>query len=125
MIKNPKERLGSKGDAEEIKKHPYFKDVNWDDVYNKKIPPPSLKVKGGVTEYFSKPRLFMDDEDYEKERISNGQTDCGSQRFEGWSFVQNLKDLKDSNKPKDLKPIEKKDNKKKENLFVDEKKKKK
>jgi len=29
-------RLGSgKNDAYDIKKHPYFKDVNWDDVYDR------------------------------------------------------------------------------------------
>jgi hypothetical protein len=34
-------RLGSgKADAEEIKKHSFFKDVNFDDVLNKRIPPP-------------------------------------------------------------------------------------
>jgi hypothetical protein len=33
--------LGSgKADAEEIKRHPFFKDVSFDDVLNKRIPPP-------------------------------------------------------------------------------------
>ncbi|CRG97095.1 rac-beta serine/threonine protein kinase, putative [Plasmodium gallinaceum] len=39
--KNPNKRLGSGiTDAEEIKKHPFFKSVNWDDVLNKKVKPP-------------------------------------------------------------------------------------
>jgi len=25
---------------EEVKEHPFFADVNWDDVLNKRIPPP-------------------------------------------------------------------------------------
>ena len=41
LTRDPTRRLGSgKGDAEEIKRHPFFKDVNWDDVVNKRIPPP-------------------------------------------------------------------------------------
>lgn len=26
--------------AEEIKEHPYFNDINWDDVYERKYQPP-------------------------------------------------------------------------------------
>lgn len=41
LTRDPNRRLGSgKADAEEIKAHPFFKDVNWDDVVNKRIPPP-------------------------------------------------------------------------------------
>lgn len=41
LTRDPSKRLGSgKADAEEIKRHPFFKDVNWDDVMGKKIPPP-------------------------------------------------------------------------------------
>lgn len=41
-------RLGFKGDALEIKQHPFFNSVDWDDVYYKRIKPPpfeSLKTK--------------------------------------------------------------------------------
>ena len=41
MTRDPTRRLGSgKADAEEIKRHPFFKDVNFDDVLHKRIPPP-------------------------------------------------------------------------------------
>jgi len=41
LTRDPSRRLGSgKEDAEEIKRQPFFKDVNWDDVFNKRIPPP-------------------------------------------------------------------------------------
>lgn len=41
LTRDPNRRLGSgQGDAEEIKIHPFFKDVSWDDVFNKRIPPP-------------------------------------------------------------------------------------
>lgn len=37
LKRNPDERLGSARDVEEIKEHEFFKDINWDDLYNKKI----------------------------------------------------------------------------------------
>lgn len=41
LTRDPTRRLGSgKSDAEEIKRHPFFKDVNFDDVLHKRIPPP-------------------------------------------------------------------------------------
>lgn len=41
LTRDPNRRLGSgKSDAEEIKAHPFFRDVNWDDVMKKRIPPP-------------------------------------------------------------------------------------
>ncbi|KAL4470787.1 hypothetical protein ABPG73_000047 [Tetrahymena malaccensis] len=44
LNRNPKERLGSKGDSEEIKAHPFFKNVNWDDIYTGKVKAPSFEV---------------------------------------------------------------------------------
>jgi hypothetical protein len=46
LNRNPAKRLGSgKGDAEEIKKHPWFKTINWVDAINKKLKPPKPVVK--------------------------------------------------------------------------------
>ena len=39
LQRDPTKRLGANG-AEEIKRHPFFKDVNFADVLNKRIPPP-------------------------------------------------------------------------------------
>jgi serum/glucocorticoid-regulated kinase 2 len=36
LQKNPKERLGYKGAAEEIKKHPWFRTINFNDLLEKK-----------------------------------------------------------------------------------------
>ena len=53
MINNSNERLGKKG-AEEIKKHPFFKDVDWDNIRNSKAPfIPELKNEYD-TKYFEK-----------------------------------------------------------------------
>ena len=41
LTRDPNRRLGSgKGDAEEIKAHPFFKDVDWSAVLEKRYPPP-------------------------------------------------------------------------------------
>lgn len=38
---DPDDRLGSSvKDAEEIKNHKFFENVDWDNVYKKQIPPP-------------------------------------------------------------------------------------
>lgn len=41
FVVNPKQRLGS-GGAFEIKSHPFFLNVNWDDIYNLKVRPPFM-----------------------------------------------------------------------------------
>ena len=47
LIKDPKQRLGSgAGDAEDVMAHPFFRDLNWQDVYDRKVTPlwkPSMK----------------------------------------------------------------------------------
>lgn len=40
MVKDPKKRLGYTNDAAEIKKHPFFKDVDWAAYANLKVTPP-------------------------------------------------------------------------------------
>lgn len=47
LKKNIKARLGTAG-SEEIKNHPWFSDINWDDVYNKRIPAPFIPKTDGV-----------------------------------------------------------------------------
>ncbi|KAI0926894.1 hypothetical protein AcV5_007571 [Taiwanofungus camphoratus] len=48
LTRDPTRRLGSgKSDAEEIKRHPFFKDISFDDVMNKRIPPPYFPTING------------------------------------------------------------------------------
>ncbi|KIW08486.1 hypothetical protein, variant 1 [Verruconis gallopava] len=47
LNRNPKHRLGSQGDAEELKQHPFFADVDWDALSKKNVVPPfKPKLKG-------------------------------------------------------------------------------
>jgi len=45
LNRNPKERLGAKEDSEEIKSHPFFKDINWDDLLSCKIKLPPIECQ--------------------------------------------------------------------------------
>ncbi|CAJ0763871.1 15311_t:CDS:10 [Entrophospora sp. SA101] len=40
LARNPHNRLGSNGDAEDLKRHPFFANVDWNALYNKQVPPP-------------------------------------------------------------------------------------
>ncbi len=43
FTQDPDKRLGSgKDGVEKIKKHPFFKNIDWDAIYNKKIKPPFI-----------------------------------------------------------------------------------
>ena len=51
MTRDPARRLGAgEADAEDIKRHPFFKDVNFEDVYNRRIPPPYFPTIGNATD---------------------------------------------------------------------------
>ncbi len=55
LLRDPIRRLGAgEADAEDIKKHAFFRDVNWDDVYNKRIPAPYFPVITNPTDVSSK-----------------------------------------------------------------------
>ena len=44
-MKNPEKRLGGgKEDAEEVKRHPFFASVNWQEVYDRKVSTQELLI---------------------------------------------------------------------------------
>ena len=85
LQRDPNKRLGSGiRDAMEIREHKYFKDVNWNDVYLKKIKPPVMKNYKKVVKMYNRPRLFAtDDNDCDVSDV--GKTNMLS----GWSFINN------------------------------------
>lgn len=40
LHRNPKKRLGTFGGADEIKKHPFFKNIDWGKLFNRAYRPP-------------------------------------------------------------------------------------
>ena len=77
MKRNPLERLGAGAEgAKEIKNHPFFADISWDDVINKRLTPPFKRRK--VVRREDIPLA-----DYVE---AIGQND--DNRHEGWSFIR-------------------------------------
>ena len=84
LERNPSKRLGGGGrDAQEIKEHPYFKDVDWKKIYEKKIKPPTfVNYMDKAIKKYPKPKLFANDD------LLNRTDDIlAKNMLPGWSFV--------------------------------------
>ncbi|PPR00422.1 hypothetical protein CVT24_004483, partial [Panaeolus cyanescens] len=93
LTRDPTRRLGSgREDAEEIKRQPFFKDVNWDDVLNKRIPPPYFPTINGSAD------TSNFDEEFTREQPTltpvHGQLSSRDQaEFNGFSWVASWADI--------------------------------
>lgn len=58
MIKNFRKRLGSFGDATEIKNHPWLSDIDWNMLQNQKLIPPYIPQNSNWENNFE--RSFFD-----------------------------------------------------------------
>jgi hypothetical protein len=85
LERDPNKRLGgSAKDAQEIKEHPYFKDVDWNKVYNKEIKPPTfVNYMSKVVHMYHKPRQFAQDDLF----VSTDKPNPNE--VMGWSFINN------------------------------------
>jgi serine/threonine protein kinase len=89
LQKDPLKRLGGGiKDALEIKEHEYFKGVNWDDVYNKKVLPPKIKKYSKALQTYNRPRLFANDDNYDVYNTEGNEIYCNNP-LPGWSFINN------------------------------------
>jgi len=92
LTRDPNRRLGSgKEDAEDIKRQPFFKDVNWDDVFHKRIPPPYFPTITGSAD------TSNFDEEFTREQPTltpvHGQLSSRDQaEFNGFSWVASWAD---------------------------------
>ncbi len=78
LNRDPRTRLGSgPEDAEEIKRHPFFSGINWDDVRTRKLKLPRPRVKPPVCDGCSFDGL--------------GEEETGREegRMHRWTFVAN------------------------------------
>ncbi|KAI1789567.1 hypothetical protein LXA43DRAFT_974146 [Ganoderma leucocontextum] len=93
LTRDPTRRLGSgKGDAEEIKRHPFFKDVNFDDVMHKRIPPPYFPTINGTADTSN----FDEEFTREQPTLTPVHTQLSSRdqtEFNGFSWVASWADI--------------------------------
>ncbi|CAD8062818.1 unnamed protein product [Paramecium sonneborni] len=76
LVRDPSQRLGAKTDAEEIKKHSFFKNINWDDIYNKVQDGPFIEKDN--SKQWVKETIDLKFEDHSQ----------SNQRISDWSFIQ-------------------------------------
>eukprot|EP00828_Plagiopyla_frontata_P020799 TRINITY_DN2668_c0_g1_i2.p1 TRINITY_DN2668_c0_g1~~TRINITY_DN2668_c0_g1_i2.p1 ORF type:complete len:146 (-),score=19.08 TRINITY_DN2668_c0_g1_i2:52-489(-) len=84
---DPKRRLGySNDDAQEIKSHPFFGEIDWDKILNKKyLAPFKPKVSGPLDlRHFDK--MFTDETVRDTPMPSQGVND---QDYQGFTYVKN------------------------------------
>ncbi|RPD62183.1 hypothetical protein L226DRAFT_601084 [Lentinus tigrinus ALCF2SS1-7] len=93
LTRDPTGRLGSgMGDAEEIKGQPFFNDVNFDDVLNKRIPPPYLPTINGTADTSNFDEQFTN----EPPTLTPVHTQLSSRdqaQFSGFSWVASWTDI--------------------------------
>ncbi|KAF6757580.1 protein kinase C1 [Ephemerocybe angulata] len=93
LNRDPNRRLGSgKDDAADIKRQPFFKDVSWDDVFHKRIPPPYFPTINGSAD------TSNFDEEFTREQPTltpvHGQLSSRDQsEFDGFSWVATWADI--------------------------------
>lgn len=87
LTRDPKKRLGAGPlDAAEIKEHPFFRGVNWDDMLAKRVPPPFCPSITGPLD------TSNFDEEFTRERpaltpINSVLNRVEQQEFQNFSYV--------------------------------------
>ena len=86
---DPKHRIGNgSNDAQEIKNHPYFKDIDWDKYYRKEVKPPFIpKLKNDTDlRYFDK--AFTDESINVKQQVPRSRVQSD---YYGFTYNDSLK----------------------------------
>ena len=72
LCRDPRRRLGAGRDSEELKEHPFFSGVNWQDVFNRKLEMPPI----------DDPRWNLS----ETIKVNFENAEAG-RKIEGWTFI--------------------------------------
>ena len=91
FVSNPKNRLGYKS-ADEVKNHPFFKDIDFNKVLNKEYKPPFIPQLDNETDlkYFEKIYIIGEPkgEKENEENIDNKEGEKDNLHIEGFSYEQ-------------------------------------
>ncbi len=85
MIRETSKRLGSNLGAEEIKRHSFFAEINWNDIYNKKFTPPRFEINSRDPkiknyDYICNREITED--------IKQANNKSNKKEILGWSFIK-------------------------------------
>ena len=105
---DPKARIGfGIGDSDTIKSHKFFKDVNWDDVYSKKIIPPFTPAFNGNNDFHYFDPVFISEQvilSVSNDFIPAKNDDAN--KYEQFTYIKSKGDMVISLTPsKDSKPL--------------------
>jgi protein-serine/threonine kinase len=80
LNRNPKQRLGSGAeDADEIKTHSFFKNINWEDVKERKLKPAKPVLRTIVNTGIS----------FDSFQDNEADTNETEEKIERWTFISN------------------------------------
>ena len=104
LVFDPNKRIGNgENKSDEIKKHPYFSDIDWNKALNKELVPPFIpKVDDDVDiKYFEKSLkespVFDDNSEYLVNAEENENDD--DDNYDGFTFIAtSYRELKDMGK---------------------------
>ncbi|EAR83752.4 Serine/Threonine kinase domain protein (macronuclear) [Tetrahymena thermophila SB210] len=90
LERNPEMRLGcGRNDANEIKNHPFFKSIDWDMVYERKIKAPEVQLLQLQLNNYNSEQFI--------ETLIGNNIDISREKYiQGWSFVANNTEKEDS-----------------------------
>ena len=83
LDKNPKNRIGIENDKSDLKNHEFFRDINWDDILQKKVKPP-VEMIDYREEYNLKEKADFKDVDYREDNKF-------LKRVSGFTFIKTEK----------------------------------
>ncbi|KAL4429957.1 hypothetical protein ABPG74_000323 [Tetrahymena malaccensis] len=89
LERNPEMRLGcGRNDANEIKNHPFFKSIDWDQVYERKIKAPEVQLLQLQLNNYNSEQFI--------ETLIGNNVDISREKYiQGWSFVANNSEKED------------------------------
>lgn len=91
LDKDSKKRLGSKDDATEVKKHPWFQDIDWVKLERREVEP-SFKpdLSKNILEYFPGATDYIEESDMDGQNLYEDPDDLPrpyeTQNLEGFSY---------------------------------------
>ena len=73
LCRDPRKRLGANKDSEELKEHPFFDGINWQEVMNRELIMPSVDI----------PKVNLN----ETIKVSFENNGDVSKKVENWTFI--------------------------------------